>query len=122
MFRKVWQKIRPAIFWSYRRGSWQYDLIVVIILAFIFLSPRNIFLDQPRPPTVQEIESLNDDNGTLVFWVDPEVVEGSAPDDVDSRLRDLLKQRSGKNLRIVDKKPTTDAEGAVRAYLVYARP
>jgi hypothetical protein len=122
MFRKVWQKIRPAIFWSYRRGSWQYDLIVVIILAFIFLTPRNIFLDQPRPPTVQEIESLNDDSGTLVFWVDPEVVEGSAPDDVDSRLRDLLKQRSGKNLRIVDKKPTTDAEGAVRAYLVYARP
>ena len=122
MFRKVWQKIRPAIFWSYRRGSWQYDLIVVIILGFIFLSPRRIFLDQPRPPTVQEIESLNDDNGTLVFWVDPEVVEGSAPDDVDSRLRDLLKQRSGKNLRIVDKKPTTDAEGAVRAYLVYARP
>jgi len=122
MFRKVWQKIRPAIFWSYRRGSWQYDLIVVIILAFIFLTPRNIFLDQPRPPTVQEIESLNDDNGTLVFWVDPEVVEGSAPDEVDSRLRDLLKQRSGKNLRIVDKKPTTDVEGAVRAYLVYARP
>ena len=90
MFRKVWQKIRPAIFWSCRRGSWQYDLIVVIILAFIFLTPRNIFLDQPRPPTVQEIESLNDDNGTLVFWVDPEVVEGSAPDQVDSRLRDLL--------------------------------
>ncbi len=122
MFRKVWQKLRPAIFWSYRRGSWQYDLIVVIILAFIFLSPRDIFLDQPRPPTVQEIESLDDDNGTLVFWVDPDVVENSTPEEVDARLHDLLKQRSGKNLRIIDKKPTTDAEGAVRAYLVYAQP
>ncbi len=122
MFRKVWQKLRPAIFWSYRRGSWQYDLIVVIILAFIFLSPRDIFLDQPRPPTVQEIESLQDDNGTLVFWVDPDVVENSTPEEVDARLHDLLKQRSGKNLRIIDKKPTTDAEGAVRAYLVYAQP
>ena len=122
MIRKVWQKLRPAIFWSYRRGSWQYDLIVVIILAFIFLSPRDIFLDQPRPPTVQEIESLQDDNGTLVFWVDPDVVENSTPEEVDARLHDLLKQRSGKNLRIIDKKPTTDAEGAVRAYLVYAQP
>ena len=122
MFSKVWRKIRPAVFWSYRRGSWQYDVIVVLILAFIFLTPRNIFLDQPRPPTVQEIESLSDDKGTLVFWVDPQVIDSSAPDEVDSRLRDLLKQRSGKNLRIIDKKPTTDAEGAVRAYLVYAQP
>ncbi len=122
VFRKVWQTIRPSVFWSYRRGSWQYDLIVALILAFIFLTPRSIFRDQPRPPTVQEIESLNDGNGTLVFWVDPEVVETSPAEQVDSRLRELLKQRSGKNLRVIDKKPTTDAEGAVRAYLVYAQP
>ena len=122
MFRKVWQTIRPAVFWSYRRGSWQYDLIVALILAFIFLTPRSVFRDRPRPPTVQEIESLNDGSGTLVFWVDPEVVEASPAEDADGRLRELLKQRSGKNLRVIDKKPTTDAEGAVRAYLVYAQP
>lgn len=122
MFRKLWQTIRPAVFWSYRRGSWQYDLIVALILAFIFLTPRSIFRDQPRPPTVQEIEPLSDGSGMLVFWVDPEVVEAADAAQADDRLRELLKQRSGKNLRVIDKKPATDAEGAVRAYLVYAQP
>ena len=38
------------------------------------------------------------------------------------KLRRLLRQRQGKDLRIIDTQPTTDAEGKVRAYLVYARP
>ena len=30
-----------SIFWSYERGSWQYDVICAAILAFIFLTPRS---------------------------------------------------------------------------------
>ncbi len=122
MFRKLWQTIRPAVFWSYRRGSWQYDLIVALILAFIFLTPRSVFHDRPRPPTVQQIEPLSEDSRMLVFWVDSDVIESAAPEEADGRLRELLKQRSGKDLQVIDKKPATDAEGAVRAYLVYAQP
>jgi hypothetical protein len=48
---KVWSRIKlvvtRSIFWAYERGSWQYDLIVVAILAFIFLSPRAWFNDRP---------------------------------------------------------------------------
>jgi hypothetical protein len=36
-----------SIFWAYERGSWQYDVICVVILAFIFLSPRSWFNDRP---------------------------------------------------------------------------
>jgi hypothetical protein len=36
-----------TIFWSYKRGTWQYDLIVIAILAFIFFSPRSWFSDRP---------------------------------------------------------------------------
>jgi len=36
-----------SIFWAYERGSWQYDLICLAILAFIFLSPRSWFNDRP---------------------------------------------------------------------------
>ena len=49
--RKLWSKIKlvvvRSIFWSYERGSWQYDVIVLAILAFIFLSPRAWFNDRP---------------------------------------------------------------------------
>ena len=122
MFRKLWQTIRPAVFWSYWRGSWQYDLIVALILAFIFLTPRSVFRDRPRPPTVQQIEPLSEDSRMLVFWVDSDVIESADPEEADGRLRELLKQRSGKDLQVIDKKPATDAEGAVHAYLVYAQP
>jgi hypothetical protein len=48
----VWAKIklviRRSFFWSYERGSWQYDLIVAAILAFIFLTPRSWYQRDPN--------------------------------------------------------------------------
>jgi len=35
--------LKKILFWSYERGSWQYDIMCVLILAFIFLSPNRIF-------------------------------------------------------------------------------
>ena len=122
MLRKLWGALRPIVFWSYRRGSWQYDLIVVGILAFIFLTPRDLFRDQPRPPSVQQIADLSDGKGTVVFWVEPSVIDDTPAEELTEKLRRLLRQRQDKNLRIIDMQPTKDAEGKVRAYLVYARP
>jgi hypothetical protein len=123
MLKRLWRAVGSAVFWSYRRGSWQYDLIVAGILAFIFIAPQYInFGDQPRPPAIQEIESLSDDAGTLLFWVDPSVIDETPAEEVPGRLRTLLRQRTGRSLQVIETKPTTDAEGEIRAYLVYARP
>ena len=35
--------LKKTLFWSYDRGSWQYDVMCVLILAFIFLTPNRIF-------------------------------------------------------------------------------
>ena len=35
--------LKKILFWSYERGSLQYDLMCVLILAFIFLSPNRLF-------------------------------------------------------------------------------
>jgi len=35
--------LKKILFWSYERGSWQYDIMCVLILAFIFLSPNRLF-------------------------------------------------------------------------------
>jgi hypothetical protein len=35
--------LKKILFWSYDRGTWQYDLLCVLILAFIFLSPNYLF-------------------------------------------------------------------------------
>jgi hypothetical protein len=39
--------VTRSVFWAYERGSWQYDVICIAILAFIFLSPRTWFNDRP---------------------------------------------------------------------------
>jgi len=45
---RVWKTISSFIWWSYDRGSIQYDIMVTLILLFIFLAPRKInFKDKP---------------------------------------------------------------------------
>ncbi|MGI4830968.1 MAG: hypothetical protein ACRYFU_22680 [Janthinobacterium lividum] len=42
--------LRSYVFWSYERGSFHYDVMVTLILLFLFLSPHLIdFHDRPIP-------------------------------------------------------------------------
>ncbi|MBI2222142.1 MAG: hypothetical protein HYU53_13165 [Acidobacteria bacterium] len=34
-----------ALFWTYERATWQYDLMVIAILAFIWLTPPSWLQD-----------------------------------------------------------------------------
>ena len=43
ILRKIW-------YWSYERGSWQYDVMCVAILGFIFLIPARVFDDPEASP------------------------------------------------------------------------
>jgi hypothetical protein len=45
--------LKKTLFWSYERGSWQYDVMCVLILAFIFLAPGTFF---HKPITVRAEE------------------------------------------------------------------
>lgn len=44
--KKIW-------YWSYERGSWQYDVMCVAILGFIFLIPAGVFDDPEASPRRQ---------------------------------------------------------------------
>jgi len=52
--------LKKILFWSYERGSWQYDVMCVLILAFIFLAPNKWFQSQnpPTPLTVREAKLM----------------------------------------------------------------
>jgi hypothetical protein len=39
--------IKAAVLWKYERGSWQYDVLCGLILAFIFLVPSSCFDERP---------------------------------------------------------------------------
>ena len=46
--RTLWRAIKRVLFWSYERGTWQYDIAVIGIALFVLFSPIVIrYNDQP---------------------------------------------------------------------------
>ena len=35
--------MKSVVLWNYERGSWQYDVFCLLIIAFIFLTPKDWF-------------------------------------------------------------------------------
>ncbi len=44
---QLFRGIKAAVLWNYERGSWQYDVLCCLILAFIFLIPSSWFDERP---------------------------------------------------------------------------
>ena len=119
MAGRIREGLKSALLWTYRRGSWQYDVIVALILAFIFLSPRIAFNDRPSSGVVHEVKAP--DEGARLFWVEPDLLEGESIDVATELLEDLLRRQSGETLEIVRTETARDESGNIRAYWVYAR-
>ncbi len=49
--RKILDILKATFFWSYERGSWQYDLLCIAILLFIFAIPTSFFDDRKSAGT-----------------------------------------------------------------------
>lgn len=41
--RRIFRIIKSIFFWSYARNTWQWDVLCVLILVFIFLTPKSCF-------------------------------------------------------------------------------
>lgn len=121
MLLSFWNTIKPVIFWNYRRGSWQYDLIVAGILAFIFLTPADSFHDGPRAPRVEQIEAVGP-GGEQVFLVTAEALKGVPEAEQDETLLELIEAQVGRTYSLVRTKASRNDEGEVRSYVVYAKP
>jgi hypothetical protein len=107
------------IFWDFPRGSWQYDIICVLILAFIFATPREIFRDQPKAASVI---MLPPEQNTGLFWIDPQKLAGVPAADLVPQATALVNARSKTHKTITRVEPILDAEQGVTGYLAYTRP
>jgi len=43
--------IKNIVWWAYERASWQWDVLCLLILAFIFLTPKEWFEKRERVTT-----------------------------------------------------------------------
>ena len=97
--RKLWRGIAKTVFWSYERGSWPYDVMVIVIVAFVLLTPRGWFHDQPSPatPAVAGVQVIpgDVDSDQATYRVDAQLLApekrinaGAYYDDVDGMFDD----------------------------------
>ena len=115
--------LKRFILWEYTRGSWQYDVMVGIILAFIFLTPRGWFRDQPRIPHASVLSMLPAEGGSLPFMVDPEFWAGIPENHRMAKLTQEVRSRTGNaHLTVTRVEPFTDSEGELRFYIAFVRP
>jgi hypothetical protein len=105
--------MKKYLLWSFERGSRPYDVICLVILAFIFITPPTIFNDRPdfmRVTTDQAIRQTNDDDGRPVF-----VVQVKTEQDAVDRLKASL----GATVTISRTEPVYDATGQLVAYSIW---
>ncbi|MGH9673072.1 MAG: hypothetical protein ACRD44_07810 [Bryobacteraceae bacterium] len=111
--------MKSFIFWEHKRASWQYDVMVGLILAFIFLTPRGWFRDQPKPKSVVMLPA---EHGAHVFWIDADLLTDTAEGRRSARAQQLIRSQSeGKKHHLVRLEPIFDAEQEIRGFMAFAR-
>jgi hypothetical protein len=109
--------LKRYIFWEYPRGSWQYDVIVGVILAFIFLTPRGWFRDWRRNQHVSVISTTRGE-----YVVDPEFLNGVPENEWPKKLTPEVRSRTGNNrLTVTNVQPFRDSEGDLQFYIAFTR-
>ena len=123
------QILSRIFFWSYERGSWQYDLAVIAILIFVLLTPGRWFHDQPTrgvPAASAQVELLSEKGNQQVYKVDTRIL--TPPEQMPQLQNELHRalQRTESTLQngrfeITNVEAIRDALGAVIAYQVTLR-
>ena len=121
--RKIWQTVRGYIWWTHERGSFHYDVMVTLILVFIFATPFFVnFKDKPaeRRPRTRSVLVLPDGENGLVFRVDAQDVKAANSDEVQAELQRIIEPISG-YVKIKRWAADKDLSGNVVGYHVWVR-
>ncbi len=121
--RTVGRTIRDFVLWSYERGTIQYDIMVTLILLFVFISPRVInFQDKPTEhiPQPTGVVVMPDSNGGFIYQIDGSAVTVSGDGPVREELHKIIEPISGE-ITITKYEAVRDAAGHIVKYRVWAR-
>ena len=117
----AWRTIRGYILWQYERGTLHYDIMVTLILIFIFVSPRVInFNDKPigRNPHPTDVVVTTDVDGRLIYQVAASAITPGDDQAVREQLLRIIEPISGA-VSIVTYESVS--KGNVQSYKVVVR-
>ena len=96
---------RKVVFWNYSRTSWQWDVLCVLILAFIFLTPKSWFVSHPPIQTA------------TILAADVVGTQGDA--EIERRAKQIVNRPNGQVVAPIRQR--MDNSGKVYAYEVDIR-
>jgi hypothetical protein len=114
--------MKRHLLWTFDRGSFQWDILCVLILAFLFVPPRNAFQDVPdfmKMPETGAVRITRKDGNTIF------TSKLSAPRLIDSNeTRKVAKETLERSLGIsIDPEsrtqPIRDWTGRVIGYAIW---
>jgi hypothetical protein len=106
------------LFWEYPRASWQYDVMVALILIFIFVTPLYVnFRDQPKAASVV---MLPPQQGSEEFLIEARLLAGVPPAEQAARATELVRARYKSRQTIQRVEPLLNDEEEIIGYRAFA--
>ena len=121
------QIFSKTFFWAYERGTWPYDVAVILILIFVLATPRSWFHDQPQmglPANAPgQVLLLKDEGGSKSYRVDARILAPpeqtpALENELHNALKKALPELGNKRFTIAKIEPIRDEQGTVIAYNV----
>lgn len=106
--------LKRFILWDYARASWQYDVIVAVILAFIFLVPHDVFRDQPKAASIAMVRGG--------YWIEAQQMSGVSESAMPARATTLVDAHYKSHVQIATVEPIYDeTEKELKGYLAFPK-
>ena len=114
------QTLKSYILWTHPRGGLHYDVMVTLILAFIFLTPRSTFKDSPsyRPVHPNEIVVRQDGPNSFIYDVAASAISADEQD-TSAALERVIEPMTG-NIEVSRYTELRDTSGKLTGYRVWA--
>lgn len=107
----VLSTLKKILFWSYERGSWQYDVMCVLILAFIFFGPNSLFHNHRS--------SMADASRADSVFISREEVGQVDPAQLEQEISTYLSKKFGHGVKVSRVKEVWDASGNLEGYVAW---
>jgi hypothetical protein len=117
----MWRIVRGYILWSYERGTLHYDVMVTLILLFVFVSPHFInFKDKPveRVPHPIGLAIIPDQQGGFIYQIPAAAIITNSESEIPAQLEHIIEPISGA-VTITRYEAVKDPHGHVQSYKVW---
>jgi len=106
--------LRKLFFWNYARNTWQWDVLCVVILIFIFLTPKSWFENSERRGYLAHQNST-----ASTVLISPELIVNVQD---KGEVEQVVRTFTGRNdVQIVSVRKVVDKDGKTRGYEVDIR-